>query len=224
MLDLCIEFGAGEDHDEGDPQPHEQADERPERSVGGVIVGEMRQIKREEPRGDQPQQAGGQTAGGHPAPFRFAAARPIAVKDRERHPDDAQQDRPAQGTEQGGDEILQPDCREDEGNHDDGSRGQQQKENGPEGERKRREVEPDEAPLLLLLVRDVQRVEDRLGAGVGAPDGKQKPEHRGDAKRAIALRGNSSDLAAEQLERVAGMTPARTERCSLMVRGSAKSA
>ena len=45
MLHLGIDRGTGDKDDDGNPCPHHQTDNGAERSVGGVVVGEMLQIE-----------------------------------------------------------------------------------------------------------------------------------------------------------------------------------
>lgn len=54
VFDLCVELGAGKDHDESKPQPDEEADNRAQGSVGSVVIGEVAQVEREQPRDDEP--------------------------------------------------------------------------------------------------------------------------------------------------------------------------
>ena len=85
-----------------------------------------------------------------------------------------------------------------------------------EREGERDEVEPDEAALLVLVVDDVERVEDRLHAGVGAPQRDGKAEHEAEAERAVALGSDPGDLLLDDVERAARQR--RRESSDEMVR------
>ena len=68
---------------------------------------------------------------------------------------------------------------------------------GADGEKQRHHIEPDDAALLLLVVDDVERVEDRLHAGIGAPQRDAEPEEEAEGQPAVALRGDARDLVAQ---------------------------
>src|ERR1700746_3208468 len=42
MLHFGVDLGADQDHDDGEPNPHHEADDRAERTVGLVVAGELR--------------------------------------------------------------------------------------------------------------------------------------------------------------------------------------
>ena len=67
---------------------------------------------------------------------------------------------------------------------------------GADGEEQRDHVEPDEAALLVLVVDDVERVEDRLHAGIGAPQRNAEPEEKAEGEPAVALGRDARDLLA----------------------------
>ena len=76
--------------------------------------------------------------------------------------------------------------------------------NGADGEEQRDHVEPDEAALLLFVVDDVERVEDRLHAGIGAPQRDAEPQEKAEGELAVALGRDARDLVAQQIERAGG--------------------
>src|SRR3954451_16564833 len=59
-LDLGVDLGAVEDHVVRDPQPREEHDHAAERAVGLVVGAEVRDVEREQRRGDDPQDDGDQ--------------------------------------------------------------------------------------------------------------------------------------------------------------------
>ncbi len=74
---------------------------------------------------------------------------------------------------------------------------------GAEREEQRYDVEPDDAALLLLVVNDVQRIEDRLHAGIGAPERDTEAERKAEAQPAVAASGDPRDFLAQEVERSA---------------------
>ena len=58
-----------------------------------------------------------------------------------------------------------------------------------------------EAALLLLVVDDVERVDDRLHAGIGAPQRQHEAEDEADAEGAVALGGDADDLLTDDVQR-----------------------
>ena len=77
------------------------------------------------------------------------------------------------------------------------------KHDGPERERQRLEVQLEEAALLLLVIDDVERVEDRLHAGIRAPQRQREADDEAEAERAVALGGDALDLLADDVHRPA---------------------
>ena len=68
-----------------------------------------------------------------------------------------------------------------------------------EREGQRDQIELDEAALLILVVDDVERIEDRLHAGIGAPQRKAEADHERERQLAVAVAGDARDLIADQL-------------------------
>ena len=64
----------------------------------------------------------------------------------------------------------QPDNGKDDGSDDYGGKGDHQREDREEGKQKRDKVQLHKASLFLLVIDDVERVDDRLHSGVGAPE------------------------------------------------------
>jgi hypothetical protein len=69
--------------------------------------------------------------------------------------------------------------------------------NGAEREEQRDHVEPDDAALFPFAIDDVERIEDRLHPGIGAPQRHQKSEYKGQCQLAVAILNNARDLVAE---------------------------
>ena len=77
-------------------------------------------------------------------------------------------------------------------------------------------VELDEAALLVLVVDDVERVEDRLHAGIRAPQREAEAHDERERQLAVIVARDAHDLIADELDRrPAGMTSARKFRCAL---------
>src|SRR5262245_31407744 len=77
-------------------------------------------------------------------------------------------------------------------------------DNGADREEERNQIEPNDAALFFFVVDDVERVEDRLHAGIGAPqrDGKSKQE--AEREPAVALGRDAGDLGTHDVERIGG--------------------
>ena len=73
------------------------------------------------------------------------------------------------------------------------------------------EIELHEASLFLLVEDDVERVDDRLHSGVGAPQGDGKPGYEAEAELGVAFRREPGDLFVEKLDRAGGEN-ARSQR------------
>ena len=78
---------------------------------------------------------------------------------------------------------------------------QQQCGDAAGGERQREQVQADETALFPLLIDDVEGVDHRLDAGIGAPDREPEAEQEGRAKRGVALVEHPRDLVLHDLER-----------------------
>ena len=96
--------------------------------------------------------------------------------------------------------------------------------NGANREKQRHQVEPDEAALLVFVVDDVQRVEDRLHAGIGAPQCDAEPQEEAEGEPSVALGCDAGDLVAQDVEPAGRYDVAGTARCLLTVAASANSA
>ena len=60
-----------------------------------------------------------------------------------------------------------------------------------------------EGALLLLVVDDVERVDDRLHARIGAPQREHQAEDEAEPQGAAALGGDADDLLTDDVERAA---------------------
>ena len=76
--------------------------------------------------------------------------------------------------------------------------------NGTNREKQRDQVDPDEATLLLFIVDDVERVEDRLHAGIGAPQRDAQPQEKAEGEPSVALGRDAGDLVAQDVESTGG--------------------
>ena len=76
--------------------------------------------------------------------------------------------------------------------------------NGANREKQRDQVEPDEAALLLFIVDDVERVEDRLHAGIGAPQRDAEPQEKAEGEPAVAFGRDAGDFVAQHVESTGG--------------------
>src|SRR6476620_2911102 len=83
QLKLGINLGAKQDDVERDVEPEQQNDDGAKRPIEPIVVGEVRYVEREGRRSDQPNRHGEKRADAHPVPFGAAAARAIAVEERE---------------------------------------------------------------------------------------------------------------------------------------------
>ncbi len=71
---------------------------------------------------------------------------------------------------------------------------------------KRREtkIQLHEAPFFLLVIDDVQRVDDRLHSGVGAPERDHKSGYESEAELCVAFCRKARDLLVKELDRARG--------------------
>ena len=79
-------------------------------------------------------------------------------------------------------ERRQPDDGKDDGRDDYGGKGDHEREDREEGKQKRDKVQLHEASLFLLVIDDVERVDDRLHSGVGAPERQGEPGDESEAE------------------------------------------
>ena len=217
QLQLGVQLGAGQHDISRDPQPEEHDHHGPERAVGHVVGAEVADIEREADRGRDPHQRRHHRSGRDPSPFGLAPRgaeaidrwRELAIRnsDQEREAHDPDQDR---GAEAQGEQAHHR-------RHDD-DRGQRRHEpdDPADGEGDGDEVEADEAPLLVLLIGDVQGGEQRLGPRRGAPERDQEadddPPAHTPAREARELVDPAGDHA------VGGIRQVRAHRLQLALR------
>src|SRR5205807_9144507 len=60
------------------------------------------------------------------------------------------------------------------------------------------QIQLDEAALLILVVNHIQRIEDRLYAGVRTPQRNAKTDYEGEGELAVIVAGDARDLIADQ--------------------------
>src|SRR5450755_1063748 len=92
-FELGIELGAEQDGNVGDPQPHEEDDDRGEAAVDLAVVSEVRDIEGEETRGDKPADDRYEAAGTDPAET-LLRVRTGPVEQGEHQADQDEQDGP----------------------------------------------------------------------------------------------------------------------------------
>ena len=83
---------------------------------------------------------------------------------------------------------------------DNANQGQERQHNAPASEGECLQRQCHEAALFLFLVDDVEGIEDRLGAGVGAPQRQSQGGEESRSKRALPLRSNALHLFANDLQ------------------------
>src|SRR6185436_15379250 len=159
---------------------------------------------REQHRDDNPQNRSHDAAGRDPAPFGLVAARAEAIEDGESKHDADQEKRPSGDGEDPFRLRAEPDEVEDDRKNDDRDERGQNEENGSEGEGEGQQVQRDEAPLLLLVIDDVEGIEDGLHAGIGAPQRQPQAEDKAEAESAAALGGDADHLLADDVDAAAG--------------------
>ena len=82
---------------------------------------------------------------------------------------DAEQHRPSQQAEQRFGPSPQTEKGQDQRQDHDGAKCGQNGKDGAGGKDKGNEIKLDEAAFLLLVVDHVERIDERLHAGIGAP-------------------------------------------------------
>src|SRR6202044_2672680 len=105
--------------------------------------------------------------------------------------------RPPQDSEGKTGEGREPDDGKDDGRDDYGGKGDQEGEDRGEGKQKRDQVQLHEALLLLLVIDDVERVDDRLHSRIGAPERQGEPGDESEAELVIAFCRELRDLLVE---------------------------
>src|SRR4051794_9205545 len=78
LFQLGIQLGAEQNHHQAEPDPHHEAHQRAERSIGAVVMREMRQIPREAQRHEHPYRACKHGAEQHATTAATFAIRPVA--------------------------------------------------------------------------------------------------------------------------------------------------
>ena len=111
-----------------------------------------------------------------------------------------EQHRPAQISDDGMVEAGDAQCRQQQRKHDHERDRKADAGNGAEREQERDQVEPNEAALLLFVVDDVERVEDRLHPGIGAPQCDAESQQEPEGEPAVALGRDAGDLGRYDLE------------------------
>src|SRR5215470_2282605 len=88
--------------------------------------------------------------------------------------------------------------------HDDGRYAQQHAANSPDREQKRHDIESYKAARFIRIMDDVECIENRLHASVGAPQRKAETEEKSEGQLAVALCGDAGDFVADDVERTRG--------------------
>ena len=70
---------------------------------------------------------------------------------------------------------------------DHGGEGDHERQDRDKGKQKGKKVQLHEASFFLLVIDDVERVDDRLHSGVGAPEGDNKSGHESEAEFCITF-------------------------------------
>ena len=208
MLDLGVEFGAEQNHDGGHPHPHHQADGSAERAVGRIVIGEVRQVPRQQRRTRQPCDRREHASHRKPFPSRAFSARPETIKHGQTENHHEHQNRPAQQTEQRLGPSAQTDKRQDDRQDHDRPDGGQDGKQAARGQDQRDEIEFDEAALFLLIVDDIERVDERLHSGIGAPQRQRQPERERKAELGFPLGGDAVHLLLDDVHPACGQETA----------------
>jgi len=83
VFDLGVQLGADQDRHDREPHPDHEGDDRAQRTVGGVIVGDLVDVDREAQRADQPARRGHDRPDPHPSPSRLGSAGREAIENGE---------------------------------------------------------------------------------------------------------------------------------------------
>lgn len=94
MFDLGIQLCTQQNNDRGNPHPHHDSDGRAERAIRFVVIGEAREIPGQQQRNDEPSDRSENTSEADPLPAGLAAARAVALEDRQPGNDQNKQDWP----------------------------------------------------------------------------------------------------------------------------------
>ena len=91
MLDLGVQFRADQDGEPRDVEPQQQNDDAAHCTVGGVVVREVREVKLEGERDDEPEQCADHGARRDPRPVLFGiGCKVIDQTDRSRYEHEGQ--------------------------------------------------------------------------------------------------------------------------------------
>ena len=80
--------------------------------------------------------------------------------------------------------------------------GDHERQDRDEGKQKGKKF--DEAPFFLLVIDDIERVDDRLHSGVGAPKGDNEAGYETEAELCIAFCREPRDLLMENVDCASG--------------------
>ncbi len=167
-------------------------------------MGEPRQVVGVGEGGQQPQQRRRRPAGGDPAPAGMLSAGAIAVDQSQHRDGQNQEHRPAQQVEQQRGVLHEWQHQRD---RHQGGGADQQEAHAADGERQALQGQLHIGAPLGLVVGDVEAVDQRLHAGIGAPQRQHQADHEGQAQRRPARLGNQDHLLADKDHRVARRDP-----------------
>src|SRR6202042_3767322 len=164
----------------------------------------MADIPGEESRGDQPSDGCSPAPDRKPLPARFGAAWSIAIDRGQGHRRQYQQQRPPENSDGEAPKRREADGGKDHRSDDHRSKRDHERQDRDEREQEGEKVELHEAAFFLLVIDDVERVDDRLHSGVGAPKGDRKSGYETEAELCIAFCRKPRDLFVKYVDRACG--------------------
>ena len=203
VLDLRIELGTDDDDDCGDPEPGHEAENGAERSVGGVVRSKRRDVPGEKAGGHQDDDHRQDRAGRDPPPLCSVPRRAEAIeRGQTSHHQQEHKDQAASACRPLGGGPKADELQDGREHHD--KRYQEQ----DRGKRRQREDhghggQSDVAPLLLLVVGDIHRLEHRLHTGIRAPQGDGEGDQRRQPELRLPLLRQTPKLLANDVEAAA---------------------
>src|ERR1700745_2252885 len=118
-----------------------------------------------------------------PPPGRRNLAWSITIENQESRKQNQRQCRPAAEFQDEFGALTQTELAQQERHSDDGPHHDENRNQGANRERKRNQIEPDDAATFLDLASDVKRIQNRLHASICAPDRKEQAKYERHAER-----------------------------------------
>ena len=202
-LELGVDLPAEQHGERGEVQPQHHHDDCTERAVRLVVLAEVRGVDRERDRADRPEDRCDERSRRRPAPTRLGTIGRVAIHERQAQDHAAEEDHPAQHIREH--PAHDPEtCVGKGGRHDgNGREGDDEEQHCAKGEHECHGLAVDEAPLLLLVVRNVERIHQVSDTGRGRPERNEDSEDGRDHTRTARRGSDRGELTGDEVTHLA---------------------